>query len=90
MRHILLRMLAKIVSGSAKTAVSLYPVLSIFCNKCCLLRCGLFFCHLLCVLANSIDTTGYEKNANDNVGRPSKEKTEMQQAGCGSARFIAI
>lgn len=71
---------AKIINIAAKTALSFDPVSSIFCNKCCLLSCGLFFCHLLCVLANSINTTGYQKYASDNVGPPSKRKKEMHQA----------
>lgn len=40
------------------------------------------FCHLLCILANSINTTGYQKYVSYNVGFPSKSKKEMHQAGC--------
>lgn len=46
-RHILLRILADIINVSAKSVLLFYPVLRIFCNKCCLLSCGLSFCHLL-------------------------------------------
>lgn len=81
-RHILQRIPAKILSVAAKSTLSFYPVSSIFHNKCCLLSCGLFSCHLLCVLANSINTTGYQKYASENAGPPSKRKKEMQQAGC--------
>lgn len=36
---------------------TIYPVL-VYSPTSCLLSCGLFLCHLLSVLANSIDTTG--------------------------------
>lgn len=73
-RHILLRIPAKIINAAAKTALPFYLVMSISFNKCCLLSCGLFFCHLLCVLANRIDITGYQKYASDNIGPPSNKK----------------
>lgn len=79
--HILLKIAAKIMNAAAKTALPFYLVMSIFLNKCCLLSCGLFFCHLLCVLTNRIDITEYQKYASDNTGPPSKKK-KRNASGC--------
>lgn len=70
MRHIL-RVPDKTTNAAAKTTPPLYLVMSIFCVYSAVVS---FFCHLLCVLANTIDTTGYQKYASDNVGFLSKKK----------------
>lgn len=86
-RHILLRIPAKIMNAAAKTALPFYLVMSIFFNKCCLLSCGLFFCHLLCVLANRIDITRIKSMQVIILGLLQRKKKEMHQAVSESARF---
>lgn len=89
-KHILLRISAKIINITAKTALSFYPVSSIFCNKYCLLSCDLFFCHLLCGLANSLNTTGYQKYASDNVELLQRERRKCIRLSMKTTRFIMI
>lgn len=68
---------------------TIYPVL-VYSPTSCLLSCGLFLCHLLCVLANSIDTTGSKSMHVIMLDLFQRQRKEIHQFGYERAVYCYL